>query len=112
MALTAITWVMMLVSIAILWGVASWGMYRTLRDEDRKLELINRHGTIDTYSPTALRELREWIENNPEDPYREEAIERHDECVKILRENEETFYDWNQKQIESLELIGEESTAN
>ena len=62
MALAPITWAMMLSSIALLWGVGGWAMYRTLTDEDRKLELINRQGTIDTYSPRALQDLRNWIE--------------------------------------------------
>lgn len=112
MALAPITWAMMLSSIALLWGVGGWAMYRTLTDEDRKLELINRQGTIDTYSPRALAELRNWIENNPGDPYREEAIERHDECVENLRENEEPFYSWSEEEIESLERIGDNSTAD
>jgi len=112
MALAPITWAMMLSSIALLWGVGGWAMYRTLTDEDRKLELINRQGTIDTYSPRALQDLRNWIENNPGDPYHEEAIERHDECVEVLRENEEPFYDWSEEEIASLETIGEGSTAD
>lgn len=112
MVLAPITWVMMVGSVIVLWGVGGWAMYRTLTDEGRKLELIQRYGKIDTYSPTALRELREWIQSNPADPYRKEAVERHDECVVILRENNETFYDWDEDEIESLELIGEGSTED
>ncbi|MGM0372656.1 MAG: hypothetical protein ACQEQJ_09185 [Halobacteriota archaeon] len=112
MALAPITWVMMLSSIVLLWGVGGWAMYRTLTDEDRKLDLIKRQGTIDTYSPTALQDLRNWIENNPGDPYYEEAVDRHDECVEVLRENEEPFYDWSESEIKALETIGEESAAD
>ena len=112
MPLAPITWVMMLSAIVLLWGVGGWAMYRTLTDEDRKVELIKRQGTIDTYSPTALRELRDWIESNPADPYHREAIERHDECVEILRENDETFYDWTDEEIEALETVEEGSMAD
>lgn len=112
MALTAITWVMMLSSIILLWGVGGWAMYRTLTDEDRKVELIERQGTIDTYSPTALQELRNWIEANPGDSYHREAVQRYDECVEVLRENDESFYDWTDEEIESLETIGEQSRAD
>ncbi|WP_222914303.1 hypothetical protein [Natrinema sp. SYSU A 869] len=112
MALAAITWVMMLSSIVLLWGVGGWAMYRTLADEDRKVKLIERQGTIDTYSPTALRELRNWIDSNPADPYHREAVDRHDECVEALRENDESFYDWTDAEIESLETIGGGSTAD
>lgn len=107
MALEPITWVVMLGSIAALWGVGGWAMYRTLHDEERKLELIDRQGKIDTYSPAALAELRTWIEDNPGDPYREEAIARHDDCVAILQETEESFYDWSRGEIEDLEPIGD-----
>ncbi|WP_198526051.1 hypothetical protein [Haloferax sp. ATB1] len=103
---------MILSSIVFLWGVGGWAMYRTLVDEDRKVKLIERQGTIDTYSPTALRELRNWIDANPADPYHGEAVYRHDECVEILRENDASFYDWTDAEIESFETIGEESTDN
>lgn len=107
MVLEPITWVVMLGAIGSLWGVGGWSMYRTLSDEERKLKLIERQGTIDTYSPTALAELRTWIEENPDDPYWAEAVRRHDECVEILQENKETFYDWDEAQIADLVLISE-----
>ncbi len=105
MAMSTMTWLVMGGSILVLWGVGLAAMYRTLTDEERKLQLINDQGKIDTYSPTALSELRTWIEKNPQDPYVDEAIERHNECVQILREIDEPFYDWSDEEIEDLETI-------
>lgn len=105
MPMTTMTWAVMFGSIAVLWGVGVLTMYRTLTDEERKLTLLDAQGQLDTYSPTALAELRSWIEANPNDPYVEEAIERHDECVRTLREIDEPFYDWSEAQIQDLETI-------
>ena len=41
MALNAAAWVVMAGSIAVLWVPAAWALFRTLRDEDRKLELLD-----------------------------------------------------------------------
>ena len=107
MALPALTWVVMLGSIVVLWGTASWALVRSLRDEDYKLELLDAQGEIDTYSPTALTELRGWIEAHPDDEYEEIARERYNECVDVLRDlaDGETFYDWTRSEIESLEKL-------
>lgn len=112
MPLEPVTWGVMFLAIVIIWGVAVWAMYRTLSDEEEKLQLIKTQGKIETYSPRGLTDLRSWIENNPGDPYYEEAVERHDECVEVLREIEEPFYDWSESEIEALKTIGEESAAD
>lgn len=105
LALSATGWISMLGAIVALWGTAGWALYRSLTDEDEKLELIEAQGEIDTYSPKALSELREWITTNPEDPLAEEARDRYNECVEILRRVDETFYDWSESEIESLEKL-------
>ena len=69
MALSTAAWVVMVGSIGVLWVPAMWALFRTLRDEDRKLELLTEQGKIDTYSPQALAELREWIRTHPDDEY-------------------------------------------
>lgn len=92
-------------SIVVLWGVASWALYRTLTDEEYKLELLDRQGKIDTYSPTALRELREWVQANPDDPMADEARERYNECVETLQSIDETFYDWSEEEIQNLKQL-------
>lgn len=106
MALGVADWVVsMLASIILLWIPATWALYRTLREEGRKIELLDRQGEIDTYSPKALMELREWIQANPGDKYAPEARERYNDCVEILREIDEPFYDWDESEIESLEKL-------
>ena len=105
MALSLTTWVVMVAIIGILWGGATLTIRRSMRDEDHKLELINQQGKIDTYSPRALADLREWIENNPDDPYAEEARARYNDCVETLQEIDEPFYDWNDDEIASLETL-------
>lgn len=103
--LTSLGWIVMLAMIVVLWGVALVGIYMTLSDEDRKSELIAEQGEIETYSPRALGELRVWIENHPDDPYHEIAVDRYNECVDALNEIEETFYDWSQSEIDSLDKL-------
>ncbi|MFC6824111.1 hypothetical protein [Halopelagius fulvigenes] len=105
MALTIVTWTVMLASIAVLMGTASVSLVKSLRDEDRKLELLKRQDRIDTYSPRGLAELRSWIRSNPDDPLRSEAVRRHNECVDALRSIDEPFYDWDEKEVESLEKL-------
>jgi hypothetical protein len=105
MALPATGWIVMLGSIAVLWGVGLVVLYRTLHDEERKLELLREQGRIDTYSPRALADLRAWIEANPNDEYVDEAKRRHDDCVEALRTVDEPFYDWSDEEIEQLETF-------
>lgn len=105
MALSATVWTVMLGSIVLLWVPASWALYRTMHDEERKLTLLNAQGKIDTYSPHALTELRDWIQSHPNDEYAPEARERYNECVETLREIDEPFYDWSESEIEDLEKI-------
>lgn len=104
-ALTSLGWIVMIVMIIVLWGVALVGLYKTLSDEDRKSELIAKQGEIETYSPRAMADLKEWIENNPNDPYHEIAVERYNECVDALDSIEETFYDWSQSEIDSFDKM-------
>lgn len=105
MPLSATTWSVMIGSIVALWGVSTAVLYRTLRLEDRKLSLIEEQGRIDTYSPSALGELRSWIESNPDHEYVHEAKRRYNECVETLREIDEPFYDWDERQIDDLETF-------
>jgi hypothetical protein len=105
MALSTSAWVVMLGSIAVLWGTAVWALVRSLRDEDEKLELLNEQGEIDTYSPRSMTELREWIRDNPGDKHASEARDRYNECVETLRRIDTTFYDWSREEIDSLEKL-------
>ena len=107
MPLSAAAWVVMVGSIALLWVPAAWALFRTLRDEGRKLALLDGQGKIDTYSPQALGELREWIRAHPDDEYAPEARERYNDCVETLRDIDEPFYDWSDADIEELQTISE-----
>lgn len=99
------TWLVMLGSIVLLWGVAGWALYRTLSDEERKLELLNDHGEIDTYSPRTMAELRDWIETHPNHPKIEQATTAYNDCVETLHDIETPFYEWNEEQIAELEPL-------
>lgn len=101
----ASAWVVMFGTIGLLWGVASWALYRSLTDEERKLKLIQEQGKIDTYSPKSLRELGEWIRDNPDDPMVDEARKSYNDCVETLREIDESFYDWSDEEIDDLETL-------
>lgn len=105
MALTTLTWLVMLASIAMLWGTSGVALYKSLHDEDQKLELLQQQETIDTYSPHSLAELQTWIESNPDDPLAEEGRHRYNDCVETLQDIDETFYDWSDEEIESLEKL-------
>lgn len=107
MVLSTVAWVTMLLAILLLPGVATVVLIRSLRTEERKLELLREQGSIDSYSPRALRDLREWIRTHPNDPYASDARQRYNECVRTLREIDEPYYDWSTEQIEELETIEE-----
>ncbi|WP_323174417.1 hypothetical protein [Natrialba sp. PRR66] len=107
MALSTVAWVTMLLAILALPGVASVVLVRSLRTEGRKLTLLREQGNLDSYSPQALKELREWIQANPNNPYVADARQRYNECVRTLREIENPYYDWSDEQIEELEVIEE-----
>lgn len=95
----------MVVTILVLWGGSSIVLYKSLSDEDRKIELLQQQDQIDTYSPRRLAELQSWIQSNPDDPLVNEGKRRYNDCIETLREVDETFYDWNDEEIESLEKL-------
>ncbi|ELY65062.1 hypothetical protein [Natronococcus jeotgali] len=105
MVLTADILGMLAFTLVAFWGVASWALVRTMRQESRKIELLEGQDRIDTYSPTALAELREWIQNNPDDPLVDDARRRHNECVETLEGTDRRFYDWSDEEVERLERI-------
>ena len=105
MALTAEVIAMLVFTLLAFWGVASWALVRTLRQEDRKVEILEHQDRMDTYSPEALAELREWIEEHPDDPLVDEVRERHNECVEVVRQTDRHFYDWSDREIRELERV-------
>lgn len=102
---TAAVWATLAFVLVSFWGIAGWALVRTLRQEDRKIELLERQDRIDSYSPKALADLRTFVENNPEDPYTADARRRYNECVETLRETDRQFYDWSEEEIDRLERL-------
>ncbi|TYL37487.1 hypothetical protein CV102_16050 [Natronococcus pandeyae] len=105
MALTGPVLGMLAFTLLTFWGIASWALVRTLRQEGRKVELLEHQDRIDTYSPQALAELREWVEDNPDDPLADQARRQYNECVDVLEETDRHFYDWSREEIESLDRL-------
>lgn len=105
LGLPVITWVVMVITIVLLWGVASWALYRTLTKEEHKLELLQDQDNLETYSPQSMRELREWVQDHPADPLADDARERYNDCVETLRKIDQTFYDWSEAEINDLEKL-------
>lgn len=91
----------MILCIIVFFGASIWALVYTLRQEERKLELLQKQNEIDTYSPAALRDLRRWIEETPidSDPDVQLALEAYDKCVETLRESEHHFYGWSEDDI-------------
>ena len=96
---------MLAFTLLAFWGVSAWALVRTLRQEGRKVEILEHQSRMDTYSPKALAELREWIEDNPNDPLVDEVRDQHNECVEVLRQTDRHFYDWSGEEIERLERV-------
>ncbi|ELZ84618.1 hypothetical protein C453_11406 [Haloferax elongans ATCC BAA-1513] len=105
MALPTVTWISMAIAIVALPGVASVALVKSLRSEERKLSLLKKQDKVDSYSPRALAELRDWVEAHPNDPYAPVARERYNECVETLREVEEPYYDWSPEEIDQLDRL-------
>lgn len=95
-------WAMMIFTILAFFGVAIWALVYTLRQEEQKMEILQSEDTVDTHSPQALRELRDWIHANPDDPDVDEAREMYENCVEILQTTNRHFYNWSEREIREL----------
>lgn len=105
MALSIEVLAMLSFTLLAFWGVASWALVKTLRQEGRKVEMLEDQDKLDTYSPEALAELREWIKKNPEDPVVDRARRQYNDCVDALEQTDHYFYDWSDREIENLERL-------
>lgn len=103
--ITLETWVGIGIAVVLFFGIGGWALVRTLRQETRKIELLEQQESIETYSPQGLEDLRTFIKGNPQDPYTDEAKRKYNECVQALKENPEQFYDWDQGEIDELEYL-------
>jgi hypothetical protein len=100
-------WVTMLFCVVAFFGVSIWVLVYTLRQEEKKLALFKTEGDLDTYSPRALRDLRRWIEAQPDlhDPEVEEAKALYNNCVETLKTTDRHFYEWSASEIERLDPL-------
>jgi hypothetical protein len=105
MSLPFDVWAMMIFSILAFFGVSLWTLVLTLRQEDRKMEILRSEDALDTHSPAALRDLRRWIEAHPDDPDADEARAIYHECLEALRSTDRHVYDWSEAEIQSLERL-------
>ncbi|MEF8939846.1 MAG: hypothetical protein V5A22_08350 [Salinivenus sp.] len=105
MSLPPDVWAMMIFSVLAFFGVSIWTLLYTLRQEDQKMIILRSEERLDTHSPAALRDLREWIEANPEDPDVDSARAIYRECFEALQTTERHVYDWSDDDIESLERL-------
>ncbi|MEY7852221.1 hypothetical protein AB7C87_23810 [Natrarchaeobius sp. A-rgal3] len=96
---------MLVFTLVAFWGIAIWALVRTLRQEGRKVEILEHQDRMDTYSPRSLAELREWLEENPDDPLADDARTQYNECVEVLRQTDRHYYDWSDEQIDRLETV-------
>jgi hypothetical protein len=103
MSLPLDVWVMMLFSAAVFFGVSLWLLVYTLRQEERKMRILQEQGALDTHAPAALDDLRAWILAHPDDPAAETARARYRECAEALRSTDEHFYAWSDADIRALE---------
>jgi len=100
-------WAMMLFSILVFFGGSLWALIYTLREEDRKMVILQQEGSLDTFSPEALRDLRRWISShpNPEGQEVQNARTTYRECVDTLKTTTRHFYNWSPDEIDGLESI-------
>jgi len=105
MTLPVDVWAMLIFSVLAFFGVSLWMLVLTLRQEDRKMEILQSEDALDTHSPAALRDLRRWIEAHPTDPDVEEARATYRECLDALHSTDRHVYDWSEAEIESFDRL-------
>lgn len=97
--------IIMVGAIVCIWGVAIYSFIASSRSHEKRLRLISEQGGFESYSPSALSDLRYWIENNRGSQNVKEAIDAHNETVRQLKSQKENFYAWENSEIEKLKEI-------
>ncbi|WP_148252140.1 hypothetical protein [Aidingimonas lacisalsi] len=93
MSLSAI--IVMTASIIALWGVATVALSYSLRQEERKLALIQSQGDFEPLSPRAQRDLETWLARHPEEEPAREVRELLELQQQAMQHNPQRFYDWS-----------------
>ncbi|ALM51927.1 hypothetical protein [Halomonas huangheensis] len=86
--------VVMVASIIALWGVAILALVYSMRQEDRKLVLLQEQGDFEPFSPAAQRDIEDWIRRHPEGQDADEMRELLDAQQRSLQRNSRQFYLW------------------
>lgn len=92
MSISAI--VVMVASIIALWGVAVLALVYSMRQEDRKLVLLQEQGDFEPFSPAAQRDIEEWLRRHPDGQDADEMRELLDGQQRSLQWNSRQFYLW------------------
>lgn len=97
--------IIMIGAIISIWGVAIYAFVASSRSHEEKLRLIASQGGFEAYSPQALSELGYWIEKNPQSKNITEAISAYNETVRQIKSQKESFYTWDEAEVERLKEI-------
>ncbi|WP_277810793.1 hypothetical protein [Chromohalobacter canadensis] len=93
MSLSAI--IVMIVSIIALWGVASYALIVSMRQEERKLALLQSQDDFEPYSPRAFRDLEQWLAQHSDSEHAPEVREWQQAQRQSLQRNPQRFYEWS-----------------
>jgi hypothetical protein len=105
MSLPLDVWLMMSFSILVFFGVSLWAVVQSLLQEETKMQILRSENALDPYSPRALRDLRAWVEDHPNDPEADIARTRYRDCCEALRSANRHFYDWSRADVDQLESL-------
>ena len=61
--------------------------------------ILRSEERLDTHSPAALRDLRDWIRANPQDPDVDDARAIYHECLEALQTTDRHVYGWADEDI-------------
>ncbi len=86
--------IVMVASMVVLWGVAVLALLYSMREEDRKLTLLQQQGGFEPFSPAAQRDIEGWLSNHPDGESAREMRELLELQRQALRDNPRHFHDW------------------
>lgn len=94
--MTALSWIMLVAVLLVVWGGTAWSLLRTLKLEGHKRGIIRRAGHIEHYSPQALQDLEVWLAQHPHAQEAEMARRRLMETRLRLERTKpaDRFYRW------------------
>lgn len=92
MSLSAI--IVMIASIIALWGVATVTLVHSMRQEDRKLELLQEQGDFEPFSPAAQHDMETWLSRHPEGEQAREMRALLEIQNQARHSNARHFYHW------------------